>query len=123
MMESTAHSDRLAGYSSALMDIARAEGDVDSFVDEFYSAAKTILGTSELRETLTDARIPVVRKQGIVGDLLGPRVNGVVVASINFLIAVGEARSLEEVASRVAQLAARVFATIPVAALRDCSIY
>ena len=106
MMESTAHSDRLAGYASALMDIARAEGDVDAFVDEFYSAAMTISGTPELRETLTDARIPVGRKQGIVEDLLGPLVDNVVVASINFVIAVGETRSLEEIASRVAQLVA-----------------
>ena len=105
-MESTAHSDRLAGYASALMDIARAEGDVDAFVDEFYSAAKTISGTPELRETLTDARIPVGRKQGIVQDLLGPLVDNVVVASINFVIAVGETRSLEEIASRVAELVA-----------------
>jgi len=106
VMESTAHSDRLAGYASALMDIARAEGDVDAFVDEFYSAAKTISGTPELRETLTDARIPVGRKQGIVQDLLGPLVDNVVVASINFVIAVGETRSLEEIASRVAELVA-----------------
>ena len=106
MMESTAHSDRLAGFASALLDIARAEGDVDAFVDEFYSAAKTISGTPELRETLTDARIPVGRKQGIVQDLLGPLVDNVVVASINFVIAVGETRSLEEIASRVAELVA-----------------
>jgi F-type H+-transporting ATPase subunit delta len=105
-MESTAHSDRLAGYSSALLDIARADGDVDTFVDEFYSAAMTISGTPELRETLTDARIPVGRKQGIVQDLLGPLVDNVVVASINFVIAVGETRSLEEIASRVAELVA-----------------
>jgi len=105
-MESTAHSDRLAGYSSALLDIARADGDVDAFVDEFYSAAMTISGTPELRETLTDARIPVGRKQGIVQDLLGPLVDNVVVASINFVIAVGETRSLEEIASRVAELVA-----------------
>lgn len=106
MMESTAHSDRLAGYSSALLDIARADGDVDAFVDEFYSAAMTISGTPELRETLTDARIPVGRKQGIVQDLLGPLVDNAVVASINFVIAVGETRSLEEIASRVAELVA-----------------
>lgn len=106
MMESTAHSDRLAGYASALLDIARTEGDVDAFVDAFYSAAKSISSTPELRETLTDARIPVGRKQGIVQDLLGPLVDNVVVASINFVIAVGETRSLEEIASRVAELVA-----------------
>ena len=111
-MEPTAHPDRLDGYASALTDIARAGGDVDAFVDEFYSAAKTISGTSELRETLTDARIPVGRKQGIVEDLLGPLVDRVVVASINFVIAVGETRSLDEIASRLAQLVAEHEGTV-----------
>jgi len=111
-MEPTAHSDRLAGYASALLDIARAEGDVDAFVDEFYSAAKTISGAPELRETLTDARIPVGRKQGIIQDLLGPLVDNVVVASINFVIAVGETRSLDEIASRVAELVAEHEGTV-----------
>ena len=90
-------------------------------IQSLYNLASTrddleIVGASEphgpTREALTDARIPMVRKQGIVGDLLGPRVSGVVVASINFLIAVGEARSLEEVASRVAQLAAEEEGTV-----------
>ena len=98
-----------SGPGSCVFAPAEADGILP---DEFYSTAKTISGTSELREALTDARIPMVRKQGIVGDLLDPRVSGVVVASINFLIAVGEARSLEEVASRVAQLAAEEEGTV-----------
>jgi len=105
-MELTAHSDRLDGYAAALMDIARAEGDVDEFVDEFYAAAKTIDANDELRGTLTDQRIPVARKQGVVTDVLGVRVNEVVVAALNFVVAVGEARHLDDLASRLAAIAA-----------------
>ncbi len=105
-MELTAHSDRLDGYASALMDIARAEGDVDVFVDEFYAAAKTISANAELRSTLTDQQIPVARKQGVVTDVLGVQVNEVVVAALNFVVAVGEARHLEDLASRLAKVAA-----------------
>lgn len=105
-MEPIAHSDRLDGYASALMDIARAEGDVDLFVDEFYAAAKTISANADLRDTLTDRRIPVARKQGIVTDVLGVRLNEVVVAAINFVVAVGEANHLEDLAARLAETAA-----------------
>lgn len=105
-MELAAHTDRLDGYASALMDIARAEGDVDVFVDEFYSAAKTIIEHPDLRDTLTDRRIPTARRQGVITDVLGARVDGVVVASINFVLAIGEARHLEELASRLAERAA-----------------
>ena len=105
-MDLSADSGRLDGYASALMGIARAEGDVDAFVDEFYSAATSISTNAELRDSLTDQRIPVARKQGIVTDVLGVRVNGVVVAAINFVIAVGEAKHLDDLASRLANLAA-----------------
>jgi F-type H+-transporting ATPase subunit delta len=105
-MELTAHSDRLDAYASAVIDIARDEDEVDLFVDEFYAAAKTISANAELRETLTDQRIPVARKQGIVTDVLGVRVNEVVVAAINFVVAVGEAKHLEDLASRVVKVAA-----------------
>ena len=105
-MELTAHSDRLDGYAAALMDVARAEGDIDLFVDEFYAAAKTINANAELRDTLTDHLIPVARKQGIITDVLGVRVNEVVVAALNFVVAVGEARNLDDLASRLARAAA-----------------
>ena len=111
-MDLTADSGRLDGYASALMDIARAEGDVDGFVDEFYSAATSIAQNAELRDPLTDLRIPVARKQGIVTDVLGVRVNSVVVAAINFMVAVGEAKHLEDLASRLANLAAEQEGTV-----------
>ena len=112
MMESTAHANRLAGYASALLDIARAEGDVDAFVDEFYSAAKTIAGTPELRETLTDCENPG-RPQA--RDRRGsPRSScGQGRRRLDQLRhRVGETRSLEEIASRVAELLAEHEGTV-----------
>ncbi|MEN8235431.1 MAG: ATP synthase F1 subunit delta [Actinomycetota bacterium] len=105
-MDTTAQPERVNGYASALIDVARAEGDAEVFVETFYSVAKTITGNQELRDTLTDPQIPVDRKQGIVSDLLGVRVDGVVVASVNFLVAAGQAKHLDEIASRLAELVA-----------------
>jgi F-type H+-transporting ATPase subunit delta len=105
-MQATEHPARLDGYASALFDVARAEGDVGAFVDAFYAAAKTISANSELRDALSNPQIPISRRQGTVTDLLGVRVDGAVVASINFVVAVGQAKYLNDLASRLAEIAA-----------------
>ena len=106
MMNATEHPARLDGYASALFDVARAERDVDAFVDAFYAAAKTISANAELRDALSDPQIPIARRQGTVTDLLGARVDGTVVASVNFVVAVGQAKHLNDIASRLAEIAA-----------------
>ena len=112
MIEATEHLARLDGYAAALFDVARAEGDVDAFVDEFYAAAKTISANSELRDVLSDSMIPIARRQGTVTELLSARVNGAVVASINFVVAVGQAKFLDDLASRLAEIAAEEEGTV-----------
>ncbi|HZJ49126.1 MAG TPA: ATP synthase F1 subunit delta [Acidimicrobiia bacterium] len=112
MTEATLHRDRVDGYASALIGVARAEGGAEEFVDTFYSAAKTISANTELRDTLVDPAIPVAIKQGIVTDLLAARVDKAVVASINFIIASGLAKFLDEVASRLAELVAEREGTV-----------
>ncbi len=105
-MVTTAHPERLDGYATAMVDIAHAQQDPAAFTDEFYAAAKGITGNQELRDTLADPQIPVDRKQAVIDDLLGARANPVVVAAVNFLIAAGQAKHIEGIASRVASLAA-----------------
>ena len=105
-METNLHPARIDGYASALIDVARAEGDAEAFVDTFYSAAKMITANTELRDTLTDPVIPLPRKQGILTDLLGPRVGRSVLAAISFIVAAGMAKNLDEVASRLVELVA-----------------
>ena len=105
-MEATETPARLEGYASALFDVARAEGDVEAFVDAFYASAKTISANPELRDALNDPQIPTSRKQGTITDLLGVRVDRAVVASINFVVAVGQAKHLNDIASRLAEIAA-----------------
>jgi len=112
VIEATDYPARLDGYAAALFDIARAEGDVDSFVDEFYAAAKTISANSELRDVLSDPAIPIARRQGTVTELLGTRVSGAVVASINFVVAVGQAKFLDVLASLLAEIAAEEEGTV-----------
>ena len=111
-MNATEHPARLDGYASALFEVARAEGDVDAFVDGFYAASKTISANSELREVLSNPQIPISRRQGTVSDLLDARVDGAVLASINFVVAVGQAKYLDDIASRLAEIAAEEEGTV-----------
>ena len=105
-MAATTLPARLDGYASAVGAVGAAQEDPGAFADEFYSAAKSIAGNTELRDTLADPQIPVDRKQAIIDDLVGPLADPVVVAAVNFLIGVGQAKHLDDIASRVAALAA-----------------
>ncbi len=106
-MVTTANPERLDGYASAVAGIAAAQDDPKAFTDEFFAAAMAVAGNAELRDTLADPAIPTDRKQAVLGELLGGRANEVVVAAIEFLVAAGQAKHLEGIASRVAAIAAQ----------------
>ena len=104
MGHETAHATYIDGYASGLLGIASVEGE--GIVDEIFGAAHALNGNAELINVLADNRIPAERKQGIIDDLLGQRASNVTVAAINFLVASGQARRLDEIAKRLAFLAA-----------------
>ena len=65
--------DRIDGYASALFEIAKAEGNLDEVEDELFRFARSLEGSDELRNALTDELVPAERRQAIVEDLLGPK--------------------------------------------------
>jgi F-type H+-transporting ATPase subunit delta len=106
MESATAVPARIDRYASALLEIARAEGEEAGLANEIYAAAKALAGNSELIDALADSQIPHDRKKGIIDDLLSRRASQVTVAAIHFVVAAGEARHLAEIAERLADLAA-----------------
>jgi len=94
------------GYAAALLDIASAEGDVDAVSAEIYQIAAAFDGSGELRDALTDPRLPLERKQGVVGDLLGGRASPVAIALIDLVVATGRMRDLPAIAERLVAMAA-----------------
>ena len=104
MEHETAPATYIDGYASGLLGIASVEGE--GIVDEIFGAAHALSGHAELIDILADNRIPTDRKQGIIDELLGLRASGVTVAAITFLVAAGQARHLDEIAKRLAFLAA-----------------
>ena len=56
------------GYARGLVEVAKAEGDVDGIADQIFRIAAAVESSEPLRDALTDPRIPVDRKQGIVDE-------------------------------------------------------
>ena len=97
---------RINGYAAAILEVAKAEGDLVRVGDELFQIARAFESSSELREALTDPRLPIERKQGIVDDLLGSKTSPLSVNLVNFVIGVGMASDLPTIADRVAERAA-----------------
>ena len=98
--------ETVTGYAQALLAIAQAEGALDRVQDELYAFAKAVEGNRELRESLTDARLPAENKRAVVEDLLGERAHPVTATLASFLVEAGQARRLEAIAEELAREAA-----------------
>jgi len=86
--------DRIGAYADAMFDVAQAEGILGEVEDELFRFARAYEGSDELREALTDRRIPASRRQQIVEDLLGPMATHVSTALVSMVVGAGRAREL-----------------------------
>jgi F-type H+-transporting ATPase subunit delta len=98
--------DLVQGYAAGLLELARAEGAVDRVSDELYRIARALETSAELRLALSDPRLPMERKQGIVEDLLGGRVLPLTLNLVSLLVAAGRSSALPAIADRLAEQAA-----------------
>ena len=99
--------DRIAGYASGVLELARAEGELERVEDELFRAAQAMNQSDELRSALTDPQLPVERKQAIVDDLLGGRASKTTVGLIQFIVGQGRSSDLPAIAQAfVAEAAA-----------------
>jgi F-type H+-transporting ATPase subunit delta len=101
-----ASDDRVRGYAAGLLEVARAEGAVARVSDELYGIARSLETSSDLRLTLSDPRLPLERKQGIVDDLVGGRALPLTVSLVDFLVSAGRSSDLPAIADHLARLAA-----------------
>lgn len=97
---------RIDGYAAAVLDVARAEGDQAGLSDELFQVAQAFEASDELRETLTDRRIPLDRKRGVVQDVLGGRVADATIGVVDLLVATGRIGEFGEIARRAIDMAA-----------------
>lgn len=104
---SVAATDRLVqGYARALFAVAEAEGQLDQVDDELYRFGKMVEARGDLREALTDPRLPADRKRAVLEELLGGRASPHTVRLLAFLIEQGRARDLLKIIDAVGEVAA-----------------
>lgn len=94
--------DRIKGYAAGIFEIAKAEGEVDKVRSELLVIARAFETSAELRDALSDARLPVDRKQAIVDDLLGSRASQLTVGLVSFIVASGKATALPAIVDALA---------------------
>ena len=94
--------DRIDGYAAAILEFAKAEGELDRIGDELFRIARAFESSDELRSALTDPRLPLDRKKSIIDDLLGAKSSPLAVSLVNFVVGVGRAGELSAIADRLA---------------------
>jgi F-type H+-transporting ATPase subunit delta len=90
----TAAQDRIEAYADAMFEVARVEGTIDEVQDELFRFSRALDGSDELREVLTDPRLPASRRQQVVEDLLGPRATSTTTALVSMVVGIGRGNDL-----------------------------
>jgi F-type H+-transporting ATPase subunit delta len=98
--------ERSLTYAQALFGVARSEGNLAEVEDELFRFARSLEASDELRTTLTDASLPVSRRQQIVEDLLGGKASPVTVALASMVIGLGRSRDLISIIDELVRLSA-----------------
>ncbi len=98
--------ERIEAYATALLEVARAEGLLKRVADEAYQVARAFESSPDLRDALSDPRLPAERKQEILADLLGDRALPLTRALVVMVVMAGRIADLPEVANRLAEMSA-----------------
>jgi len=93
------------GYAAGIAAIAAAEGQLDRVSDELFRIARAVDGSGELRETLSDPRLPADRKAAVVEDLLGGKASPLSISIVDFVVSAGRVRELSSIADVLAERA------------------
>jgi F-type H+-transporting ATPase subunit delta len=98
--------DRIDGYAAAILELAKAEGELERIGDELFRIARAFESSNELRAALTDPRLPADRKKAIIDDLLGEKTSPLATNLVNFVVGLGRGGDLPAIADRLAERAA-----------------
>ena len=95
----------IGGYAQALFAVAQAEDVLPKVEDELYAFGKALEQHTDLRESLTDAVLPVENKKAVVEDLLGERAHPITLGLLAFVIDLGRARHIPKIVEELARMA------------------
>jgi F-type H+-transporting ATPase subunit delta len=96
----------IQGYAQALFAVAEAEGELDQVEDELFRFGKTMQSRPDLREALTDPKLPADRKKAVLQELLGKKASPHTLSMLGFLIDQGRTRDLPKILEALSEVAA-----------------
>jgi F-type H+-transporting ATPase subunit delta len=91
--------DRISGYASAILDLAKAEGQLERVESEFLAIGQAVETSADLRSTLTDPQLPIDKKQAIIDDLIGGRASSLTVGLVQFIVGQGRSSEIPSIAT------------------------
>jgi F-type H+-transporting ATPase subunit delta len=98
--------DRTSGYAQAVVALATAEDALDTVETELLTVARTIEGSTELRDRLTDLQIPVSQRLKFVEADALTAAHPATRAALAMLIAAERVLDLEPITRQVSESAA-----------------
>jgi F-type H+-transporting ATPase subunit delta len=99
-------STRIDGYADAMLAVAQAEGDVAGISDELFTVGRAVDTNDELRDAISDIRLPAERKIQIMDDLLEGKARAVTKGLVSMVIGAGRGADLGKIAGALAERAA-----------------
>lgn len=96
-------SERIEGYAAAAFALASAEGEADRVEQELFALGRAMETSPELRDALTDPRLPLDRKEAIVRDVVGAHASRVTVNLVLLFVAQGRGGDLADIATALAE--------------------
>jgi F-type H+-transporting ATPase subunit delta len=96
----------ISAYAQALFVVASAEGVLEEVEDELFAFGKVLEKHTDLRESLTDAVLPVENKKAVVEELLGERAHPITLGLLAFVIDLGRAHHIPKIVEELAHMAA-----------------
>ena len=98
--------ERINGYAEAMLAVAEAEGDVAGISDELFAIGRAVDTNDELRNALSDARVPHARRLQIMSDLLGGHARSATMGLVSMVVGAGRGGDLGKIANALAESAA-----------------
>ncbi len=87
-------SDLISSYAGAFHAVAAAEGNLAAVEDELFRIGQAIEANDELRATLSDAAVPVARRQQVVEDLLAGKASATTTGLVSLAVGAGRGSDL-----------------------------
>lgn len=97
---------RIEGYARGLFEVARAEGNLDEVEAELYRFARFYERSEELREVVTDDKLPPAQRQSIIERLFGEEPSTTTTQLVSMVLGSGRGKDLPAIIDRLVERSA-----------------